>query len=223
MSIGMAIWLGATVVLALALIGATIRVRSLGQLANERRAAMKDMLAEEGRLHKVIATLRMEVAKRDVRIEDLAKQVVQEQNAYTRYTCTFCGGSGTQQSTGSVHLHPGQKLKAETPCDICQGDGYLYKRKVEPTEEQDEQERLAQRYKEGVEAAEVSLQTTDPAVLRVAAQEKLDDPYKVEDKLYRAYWRGFMVKVAEAIDELEEDMQVDTPVDMSSQAEPEEG
>jgi hypothetical protein len=61
---------------------------------------------------------------------DLLKQLQRERESYTRYECSFCGGKGVKEVAGHVHGHP-EKFAAEFPCDVCEGDGHLYKRKVE--------------------------------------------------------------------------------------------
>lgn len=213
-------WLIAAVVPTLVLIGAVIRIRSLQKrndwqardlsiyatAVKKQRDQIEEQASEEANLHNIIDALQRKVRMREGRIEDLVRQIAQEQSAYTRHQCTFCGGSGIQQVAGSVHMHP-EQMEAEFHCDVCLGDGYLYKRKLEPTAEETENERWARRYEEGAKAAVVSLQTTDPAVLRYAAQEKLDEVDTTDD--HRAHWMGFMSKVAEAIDKLEEDMEVE--------------
>lgn len=197
------------------------KIRSLGQrndrqaqdlsayakAARKQRDQIQDQAAEEENLHKkIMDALQRKVRAREGRIEDLVRQIAREQSAYTRHQCTFCGGDGKQRVAGQVHRHP-EQMEAEFNCDVCLGDGYLYKRKLEPTAQETENERWARRYEEGAKAAEVSLQTTDPAVLRYAAQEKLDEVDATDD--HRAHWMGFMSKVAEAIDKLEEDMEVE--------------
>lgn len=213
------IWIAVTVVLVLALISMTLTARTLAK-RNDRQAkslveqgkAIQKQAVEEESLRATNDTLKRKVRAREGRMEELVKLVAQEQRAYTRYECTFCSGTGTQQIAGSVQHHP-EQLEADFPCDVCKGDGFLYKRKLEPTDEETETERWARQYKAGAKAAEVSLQTTDPAVLQYAAQEKLDETGNANP-----YWLGFMSKVAEAIDQLEEDMEVNTEIDAEVEA-----
>jgi hypothetical protein len=153
------------------------------------------------------------------RLEEALKAIQAEKNAYHKYECPFCSGSGQQQVAGSVHMHP-ETFEADFVCDVCKGDGYLYKRKVgedeekTPLTEEEKNQRWAERYDSGAQAAKLSLQTTDPKVLEEAAEEKLANEYASDD--HKAYWMGFKAQVVEKLDEIEEDMKVEESTEEES-------
>lgn len=132
----------------------------------------------------------------------LEQQLDAEKNAYTKYECTFCGGKGEIQAAGRMHGHP-EEMQASFPCDVCEGDGYLYKRKIEEPAPQEENEVLVESYSRGVEEAvsAVELGVESRAALEEAMQRRLDAADTQEEQ---AYCLGYLTEL-EGQSEMEDD------------------
>lgn len=127
---------------------------------------------------------------------DVSNGLIQaERDAYTRYRCSFCGGTGKQEASGRVHMHP-EKTVLSFPCDVCEGDGHLYKRKPGQSDEESQDLR---HYREGIATAEDHLMVYHPEVLLEEAERKLAEE-EMEPGM-RIFWIGYKAKAAQAADE----------------------
>lgn len=189
---------------ALVIAGVTM-IRQYSRL-NQQKRWMETYQLGIRALHETIEGLEAEVRDFERQAEMAWTAVQAEKDGYTWYSCPFCAGKGSVAHAGQVQGHP-EKLVAEFPCDVCEGDGHLYKRKVDALEEErktgsevtESEKALVGGYREGVAKARIDIDFGEsPEDLHANVMAELEDETLSEGD--KAFHLGYMTQVVEILD-----------------------